>query len=156
MFLTLVGKQLNKDNSYRIAHYYTSIKVLKTTTSDCTLIYFYKNWPVDTSVLFLDLLLTHAKNKWGSKSDLTWIFSIWWLSANLFNNTFSSSPLHLPLSTARCSHLMQWVKAACPIWLQFRHLYNSSSVKSSMYQEMAPCLSPCSRLSGPLLSTKWH
>lgn len=63
MFLILVRKQINKDNSYKIVQYHTSIKVLKHTTPDCALKYFYKNWPVDTFVLFLDVLLTHAKNK---------------------------------------------------------------------------------------------
>lgn len=62
MFLTLIRKQLNKDNSYKAVQYCTSIKVLKH-TSNCALKRFYKNWIVDTFVLFLDVLLTHAKKK---------------------------------------------------------------------------------------------
>lgn len=63
MFLTLIRKQLNTDNSDRIVQLSQQHNGVNPTTSDCALKYFYKNWPIDTFVLFLDLLFTQAKNE---------------------------------------------------------------------------------------------
>lgn len=70
MLLTLIRKQPNIDNTFRIVQYHSSIMVLNL-LHQTALKYFHKNKPIDTFVLLLDLFLTHVKNEGGSKSGLT-------------------------------------------------------------------------------------